>query len=35
MKAVTPDGQPYPLPELWVYRVGENYRFLPGGSSWS
>jgi len=29
--AVTPEGRPYPLPELWVYRVGENYRFLPSG----
>ncbi len=31
VKAVTPPGQPYPLPELWVYRIDENYRFLPGG----
>jgi serine/threonine protein kinase len=31
VKAVTPEGQPYPLPDLWVYRTGENYRFLPGG----
>jgi Tol biopolymer transport system component len=31
VRAVTPDGQPYPFPEVWVYRVGENYRFLPGG----
>ncbi len=33
VKAVTPDGRPYPLPELWVYRIGENYRFLPGGKA--
>jgi len=31
VKAVTPEGRPYALPELWVYRLGENYRFLPGG----
>jgi WD40 repeat protein len=31
VKAVTPDGKDYPIPELWVYRISENYRFLPGG----
>ena len=32
MKAVTPEKQPHPLPELWVLRGGDRYRFLPGGS---
>jgi Tol biopolymer transport system component len=31
VKAVTPEGKPHWLPKLWVYRVGENYRFLPSG----
>jgi len=31
LKAVTPDRQPYPLPSLLVDRVGDSYRFLPGG----
>jgi Tol biopolymer transport system component len=31
LRAVTPDGQPYPLPPLAVDRVGDSYRFLPGG----
>jgi Tol biopolymer transport system component len=31
LKAVTPDGQPYPIPPLAVDRVGDSYRFLPGG----
>jgi hypothetical protein len=31
VRAVSPEGKPHPLPELWLYRVGENYRFLPGG----
>jgi serine/threonine protein kinase/dipeptidyl aminopeptidase/acylaminoacyl peptidase len=32
LKAVTPDGRPMPLPALLVDRVGDSYRFLPGGS---
>ncbi|HTK54865.1 MAG TPA: protein kinase [Gemmatimonadaceae bacterium] len=31
LKAVTPDGHPYPIPEISVDRVGDSYRFLPGG----
>ena len=31
LKAVTPDGQPYAIPEISVDRVGDSYRFLPGG----
>lgn len=31
LKAVTPDGRPYPLPALSVDRVGDSYRFLPNG----
>jgi len=31
LKAVTPDRQPFPLPSLLVDRVGDSYRFLPGG----
>lgn len=31
LKAVMPDGQPLPLPALLVDRVGDSYRFLPGG----
>jgi serine/threonine protein kinase len=30
IKAVTPEKQPYPLPELWLLR-GNSYRFLPNG----
>jgi Tol biopolymer transport system component len=29
LKAVTPNGGPYPLPTLLVDRVGDSYRFLP------
>jgi Tol biopolymer transport system component len=29
--AVTPDGQPFTLPPLSVDRLGDSYRFLPGG----
>jgi Tol biopolymer transport system component len=30
-KAMTPDGKPYPFPELWVnYQTGSPYRFVPG-----
>jgi Tol biopolymer transport system component len=31
LKAVTPDRRPLPLPSLLVDRVGDSYRFLPGG----
>jgi Tol biopolymer transport system component len=31
LKAVTPDGNPYPLAPLFVDRVGDSYRFLPNG----
>ena len=30
-KAMTPEGKPYPFPELWVnYQTGSPYRFVPG-----
>ena len=32
VKAVTPEGQPWPLPALSVDRVGDSYRFLPDGN---
>jgi len=31
VKAVTPGKKPHSLPELWVLRGGDRYRFLPGG----
>lgn len=31
VKAVTPESQQHPLPELWILRGGDRYRFLPGG----
>jgi Tol biopolymer transport system component len=31
VKAVTPESEPLPLPELWILRGGDRYRFLPGG----
>jgi Tol biopolymer transport system component len=31
LQAVTPDGAPYALPPLTVDRIGDSYRFLPGG----
>jgi Tol biopolymer transport system component len=31
LKAVTPDGRPFPIPSLQVDRVGDSYRFLPDG----
>jgi Tol biopolymer transport system component len=31
LKAVAPDGKPYPIPEISVDRVGDSYRFMPGG----
>jgi Tol biopolymer transport system component len=33
VKAVTADGRPYPFPTLTVDRVGDSYRFLPGGTA--
>ena len=33
MKAISPDGRPYSLPELWVRFAGNRYRFLPGGKA--
>jgi Tol biopolymer transport system component len=30
--AVTPDGVPHSLPALLVDRLGDSYRFLPGGT---
>jgi dipeptidyl aminopeptidase/acylaminoacyl peptidase len=32
VEAVTADGERYPIPELSVDRVGDSYRFLPGGN---
>jgi Tol biopolymer transport system component len=31
LQAVTPNRRPFPLPPLMVDRVGDSYRFLPGG----
>src|SRR5262249_34689218 len=31
LQAVTPQGSPYPVPAVMVDRVGDGYRFLPGG----
>jgi Tol biopolymer transport system component len=31
VKAVNPDSKPHTLPELWILRGGDRYRFLPGG----
>ena len=33
VKAVTLEGQPVPLPEMWVRFNGNRYRFLPGGKA--
>jgi len=33
LRGVTPDGHPYPLPEIWVGNTGDRYRFLPDGKS--
>jgi serine/threonine protein kinase/Tol biopolymer transport system component len=33
LRAVTPDGQAYTVPALSVDRVGDSYRFLPGGKT--
>ncbi len=32
VKAVTPEGRPFPIPTISVDRVGDSYRFLPGGN---
>ncbi len=31
LKGVTPEAQPFPLPEITVLLGGNRYRFLPGG----
>jgi Tol biopolymer transport system component len=31
VKAVTPDSKPLNLPDLWILRGGDRYRFLPRG----
>jgi Tol biopolymer transport system component len=31
VRAMTPEQQPHPLPEIIVSRGGDRYRFLPGG----
>ena len=31
VKAITPEGKTFPLPELWVRIGGDRYRFLPDG----
>jgi serine/threonine protein kinase/Tol biopolymer transport system component len=33
LKGITPDGRPFPLPEIWVGNTGDRYRFLPDGKS--
>ena len=33
LRGVTPDGHPFPLPEVWVGNTGDRYRFLPDGKS--
>jgi len=33
LKGITPDGQPFALPEIWVGNTGDRYRFLPDGKS--
>jgi Tol biopolymer transport system component len=33
LKAVTPDKQPFPLPDISVWRAGNRYRFLPNGKA--
>ena len=32
IKAVTPDGRPYPFPTVSVDRVGDSYQFIPNTS---
>jgi Tol biopolymer transport system component len=31
VKAITPDGKPFPIPVLWIRRGVDWYRVLPGG----
>ena len=31
LRGITPDRQPYPIPEVWVRYAGNRYRFLPDG----
>jgi Tol biopolymer transport system component len=33
LQGITPDKQPFPLPEVWVGNTGDRYRFLPDGKS--
>ncbi len=33
VRAVTPEGKAHALPELWVPRGGDRYRFMPDGSA--
>jgi Tol biopolymer transport system component len=33
VRAVTAEGKAHPLPELWVPRGGDRYRFMPDGSA--
>jgi Tol biopolymer transport system component len=33
VRAVTPDGKARAMPELWVPRGGDRYRFLPDGTA--
>ncbi len=33
VRAVTPDGKARPMPELWVPRGGDRYRFMPNGTA--
>lgn len=33
VKAITPEGQPYGAPDLWVVRGGDRYRFIPDGTA--
>ncbi len=33
LKAVTPEKQPFPLPDIEVWRAGNRYRFLPNGKA--
>jgi Tol biopolymer transport system component len=31
LKAITPEGQPFPVPEIRIFWGGNRYRFVPGG----
>ena len=33
LRAITPEKQPFPVPELWLWYMGDRYRFMPGGKS--